>query len=143
MRICNVKHLQFCTMYLMFIFIFVESTCFYDILEYPAKDPGKPLGPFLSRRKFHFCEEECEKNPRCNNIKVCDNGCTLFDKPLFQHAEAEPNRVDPNNCFTAFKTCPGGKFRITTLLNSLNQQKKLPSKMMFSINCLLLNKHKI
>ena len=107
-------------MCLMFIFIIVESTCFYDILEYPAKDPGKPLGPFLSRRNFHFCEEECEKNPRCNNIKVCDNGCTLFDKPLFQHAEAEPNRIDPNNCFTAFKTCPGGKFRIITFLNSLN-----------------------
>ena len=114
---------NFSTIFRGVSFIFVESTCFYDILEYPAKDPGKPLGPFLSRRKFHSCEEECDKNPRCNNIEVCDNGCTLFDKPLFQHAEAKPNGNDPNNCFTAFKTCPGGNFQTISLLNTLKNNE--------------------
>ena len=95
----------------------IESTCFYDVLEHPPKDPGESLSPYyphvLFRRvTFIRCKEECDNNPRCNNIKMCDDGCTLFDKPLFKNAPAS-DKPNPKNCYTIFKTCPGSNWNIS------------------------------
>ena len=103
----------------------IESTCFYDVLEHPPKDSGESLSPFyphvLFRRvTFIRCKEECDNNPRCNNIQICDDGCTLFDKPLFKNADSdltpEPN---PRNCYTMFKTCPGSNRNISIQISRI------------------------
>ena len=97
--------------------IFSENVCFYDVHEYIVVDHGSSLGPtitwsgsvdFYAGKHFHDCHEECDRNPKCNNIKMCDNGCTLYTKILLKNepASSGPN---PKNCFTLFKTCPGGK----------------------------------
>ena len=95
----------------------IESTCFYDVLEHPPKDPGESLSPYYPHVIFRHvafirCKEECDNNPRCNNIKMCDDGCTLFDKPLFDNAPAS-DKPNPKNCYTIFKTCPGSNQNIS------------------------------
>ena len=100
----------------MFILSFLENVCFYDVLEKPVKEPGRSLGPtvdwtggpFEVGKRSNECEQECDRNPECNNIKICNTGCTLFSKIITKN-DPTIATSNPHDCFTLFKTCPGGK----------------------------------
>ena len=71
-----------------------------------ANSSGDALGPLLENLNLVECQDECDKDPRCNNIKVCDKGCTLYDRIITSDSETVKNNI--NNCYTSFKSCPGG-----------------------------------
>ena len=92
------------------LFLYIANACFYDSLEHSAIDSGSVLGPFLNDKTSYECQEECDDNPQCNSIRMCDNGCSLFNKRFSKNTPIQSqNQANPKNCFTLFKTCPGGK----------------------------------
>ena len=67
------------------------------------------MGPLLQGLNTVECQEECDKDPRCNNIKYCDNGCTLYSGSISENSDiGNFGDEDFGKCRLSFKTCPGG-----------------------------------
>ena len=84
-----------------------ENVCFYDFLDSPPKDPGIILGQPLKNLSINECQEECDEDTRCNSIRICENGCSLYDGKIFRDTPTIENYTE--SCYFAYKTCPGGK----------------------------------